>query len=80
MGTARALCGNLAIAAREPYDYPKSLQLSYDFFFLPKWPSKILRCPRDQRAASVRGLFDATYDVSTGYGLVTFFNFFIVRS
>ena len=32
MGTARARCDNLAIAAREPYDYPKSQQSSYDFF------------------------------------------------
>ena len=32
MGTARAPCGNLATAARKPYDYPKSLKSAYDFF------------------------------------------------
>ena len=37
MGIAWAQCGNLVIAARGPYDYHKSLQSSYDFFFfLPK--------------------------------------------
>ena len=33
MGTARAPCGDFAIAAGGSYDYPKSLQLSYDFLF-----------------------------------------------
>ena len=32
-GTARAPYGNLATVAPEPYDYPKNLQSSYDFFF-----------------------------------------------
>ena len=31
--TAWAPCGNLVIAAQGVYDYPKSLQSSYDFFF-----------------------------------------------
>ena len=48
MGTARAPCGNLATAARGPYDYPRSLPSSYVFF------AQILHCPHDQRAASVR--------------------------
>ena len=33
IGTAQALCGNLAIAVRGPYDYPKSLRSSCDFLF-----------------------------------------------
>ena len=30
--TGRVPCGNIATAARGPYDYPKSLQSSYEFF------------------------------------------------
>ena len=33
MGIARAPCDDLSIVVRGPYDYLKSLQSSYDFFF-----------------------------------------------
>ena len=52
-GTARALCGDLAIAVRGPYDHRKSLWSSCDFF-VPKQPAKTLRSPHDRRATTLQ--------------------------
>ena len=46
-GTARASCGDLAIAVRGPYDHRKSLRTSCDFF-VPKRPAKTLSFPHDR--------------------------------
>ena len=52
ISTARAPCDNLAIAERGPYDYPKSLQSSYEFFgFTDHLKSCVVR--RISRAAFV---------------------------
>ena len=52
-GTARASCGDLAIAVRGPYDHHKSLRSSCDIF-VPKRPAKTLRSPHDRRAITLQ--------------------------
>ena len=61
-GTARASCGDLAIAVRGPHDHRNSLRSSCDFF-CSKTTSKNLafsaQSPCDHPAVPVRGSCDA---------------------
>ena len=52
MGPAKASCGDLAGSFR-------LLQESMIIFW-PRWKSKILRCPHDHCAVTVRGSYDVT--------------------
>ena len=75
-GTARAPCGDLAIAVRGPYDHRKSLWSSCDFLFQHDQQKPcvlrtiVVRPPCDARTGIVR----CSYDVSTGY-VFTILNF-----
>ena len=66
---------NLAIAVRGPCDCPKSLQFTYDFFCHLK-SCVFCTISAHIRAVPVRGLSNATYDMSTGYRLTMFSNLY----
>ena len=55
------------------FDYPNSLRPSYDFPQITLGnPALFARSARHLCTVPVRGSCDATYDVSTGYGLAVF--------
>ena len=76
MGTARALCDDLAIAVRGPYDHRNSLRSSCDFLVKNDQQNPCVlrtiavRPPCDARTGIVR----CSYDVSSGY-VSTILNF-----
>ena len=72
-GTVRAASGNLAITVRGPHEYTIFLR----FAFGPHVHQKSCDCctiTLGHRTMPVRGLCDAIYDMSTGYGLTIFKN------
>ena len=72
--TAQALCGDLAIAVRGPYDHRKSLRSSCDFF-VPKRPAKTLLSPHDRHATTLQCPYgDRAMLLRRVYGLC-FYNF-----
>ena len=81
-GTARALCRDLAIAVRGPYDHRKSLRSSCDFFLFqndqqnpPILRMIDLRPPCNARTGIVR----CSYNVSTSYVSMTL-NFCMIQA
>ena len=77
--TARTASSNLAIAVQWPCECPTILQSLYDFFLPPCSPKNrtfAAQSVRGLRSMSVRGLYNATYDMYMGYGLTIFSNLF----
>ena len=68
-GTARASCGDLAIAVRGPYDHHKSQRSSCDFLFQNDQQKPcVLRTIDVRPPCNARtGIVQGSYDVSTGY-------------
>ena len=75
-GTARASCGDLAIAVWGPYYYCKSLRSSCDFLFQNDQQKPcVLRTIAVRPPCNARtGIVRSSYDVSTGY-VYTILNF-----
>ena len=67
----RTILKNCDITVRMPHDHPKGLRSSY--YFSPQIIIKPCGDRTINRTVSVRRPYDdATYDVSTGYGLTIF--------